>query len=78
MTPTLQQLSATLQARLISVTAKEASAIVNATEGQGIEAWRQLGKRFDPQTDARFALLLISLVSFKIVKGQDVQSELVR
>ena len=32
--PTLAQLSATLQARLISVTAKEAFAIVNATEGK--------------------------------------------
>ena len=78
LTPTEQQLSATLQARLISLTAKEAFAIVTAAEGQGIEAWRQLTKRYDPQTDARFALLLISLVSFKIGKTQDVQSELVR
>ena len=37
----------------------------------------QLSKRFDPQTDARFALLLIPAVSFKTGKGQDVQSELV-
>ena len=78
LTPTLQQLSATLQARLISLTVKEAFSLVNATEGQGIEAWRQLGKRVDPQTDAGFALLLISLVDFTIGKGQDVQSELVR
>ena len=55
---TQQQLSATLQSRLISVTGKEAFAIVRAAEGQGVEAWRQLGMRFDPQTDARFALLL--------------------
>ena len=48
LTPTQQQLLATLQARLISLTAKEAFAIVNATEGQGIEEWRQLSKRFDP------------------------------
>ena len=68
LTPTQQQLSATLQATLSSLTAKEAFSIVNATEGQGIEAWRQLSKRFDPQTDTRFALLLISLVSFKIGK----------
>ena len=47
MAPTQQQLSATLQARLISFTGKEASAIVNAAEGQGVEAWRQLSKRFD-------------------------------
>lgn len=50
---------------------------MNVTERQGIEARRQLGKRFDLQTTARFALLLISLVSFKTGKGQDVQSELV-
>ena len=31
-----------------------------------------------PQTDARFALLLISLASFKTGKGQGVQSELAR
>ena len=49
LTPTLQQLSATLQARLVGITAKEAFATVDATEGQGIEAWRQLGKRFDPR-----------------------------
>ena len=78
LTPTVQQLSATLQARLVSVTAKEALAIVDAEQGEGIEAWRQLVKRFDPQTDGTFAALLISLVSFKITKTQDVQSELVR
>ena len=61
-----QQLSATPQARLISLVGTEAFAIVNAAEGQCVEAWRQLSKRFDPQTDARFALLLILLVSFKI------------
>ena len=72
LTPTQQQLSATLQARLISLTAKEAFAIVIAARGQGIEAWRQLSNRFDPQNDTRFALLLISRVSFKIGTGQDV------
>ena len=45
-TLTLQQLSATLQARLISVNVEEAFSIVNATEGQGNEAWLQSGKRF--------------------------------
>ena len=78
LTLTQQQLSATLQSRLITVTGKEAFAIVSAAEGQGVEAWRQLSQRFDPQTDARFALLLIALVSFKIGKTQDVQSGLVR
>ena len=50
----------------------------NAAKGQGVEAWRQLCLRFDPQTDASFALLLIGLASFKIGKTQDVQSGLVR
>ena len=77
LTPTLQQLSAVLQSRLISVTAKEAFSIVTATQGQGVEAWRQLTKRYDPQTDARFALLLIGIVGFKIGKNQDVQTALV-
>ena len=78
LTSTQQQLSATLQSRLITVTGKDAFAIATAAEGQGVEVWRQLSQRFDPQTDARFALLLISLVSYKIGKTQDVQSGLVR
>ena len=49
LTPTQQQLSATLQARLVSVTAKEAFAIVDAAQDEGIEAWRQLVKRFAPR-----------------------------
>ena len=73
-----QQLSATLQSRLINLTGKEAFAIVRAAQGQGVEAWRQLSMRFDPQTDARFALLLIAVVSYKIGAKQDVQSGLVK
>ena len=65
LTSTQQQLSPTLQSRLISVTGKEAFAIATAAEGQGVGAWRQLGMRFDPQTDARFALLLIAPVSYR-------------
>ena len=76
--PTLQQLSATLQARLIALTSKEAFSIVTACEGQGIEAWRQLVKRYDPQTDARFANLVNDLIGFRITKGQDVQTEMVK
>ena len=49
LTPTLQQLSATLQARLVSVTAKEAFAIVDAAQDEGIEAWRQLVKGSIPR-----------------------------
>ena len=74
LTSTQQQLSATLQSRLITVTGKQAFAIVSAAEGQGVEAWRQMNQMFDPQADARFALLLIALVSFRIGKTQDVQS----
>ena len=73
-----QQLSATLGSRLIGLTGKEAFAIVRSTEGQGVEAWRQLGMRFDPQTDARFALLIIALVTYKIGAKQDVQSGLIK
>ena len=76
--PVQQQLSATLQSRLVNITGKEAFAIVRAAEGQGIEAWRQLGMRFDPQTDARFVMLLIAVISYKIGAKQDVQSGLVK
>ena len=51
LTSTQQQLSATLQARLITVTGTEALRIANAAEGQGVEAWRQLCQRFDTRTD---------------------------
>ena len=78
LTPTLRQLSATLQARLIAVTSKEAFSIITACDGQGIEAWRQLVKRYDPQTDARFANLVNDLIGFRITRGQDVQSEMVK
>ena len=78
LTPTMQQLSATLQARLITLTSKEAFSIVNACEGQGIGAWTQLVKRYDPQTDARFANLVYGLISFRVSKGQDVQTEMVK
>ena len=76
--PTEQQLSAVLQARLISLTAKEAFSIVVASQGSGCEAWRQLSRRYDPQTDARFASLIINLVGYKIGKSQCVQTALVQ
>ena len=78
LTPTEQQLSAVLQARLISLTAKEASSIVVASQGWGCEAWRQLTRRYDPQTDARFASLIINLVVFLIGKTQFFQTALVQ
>ena len=78
LTPVQQQLSGVLQSRLVNLTGKEAFAIVRAADGQGVEAWRQLLMRFDPQTDARFVTLLISVISFKIGTKQDVQSGLVK
>ena len=48
LTPTLQQLSATLQARLINVTAKEAFAIVNATEGARHRSLATIGQEVRP------------------------------
>ena len=77
--PTLRQLSATLHGRLISVTQKEAWTIATSCNGEGIEAWRQLAQRFDPQTDAIFANLVRGLIGFRIAdKGQDVQTEMVK
>ena len=78
LTLTESQLSATVQARPITLAGKEASSIVGATQGIGCEARRYLSKLYDPQTDARFASLVISLVGFKIAKNQDVQAALVQ
>lgn len=78
LTPTLQQLSATLPSRLVSLTSNESVSSVNACEGHGIEAWMQLVKRHDRQTDARFANLANDLISFRVMMGQHVQTGMVK
>ena len=75
--PTQAQLSAILHSSVIAMTSKQGYAIVEATQGNGLDAWRQLAQMYDPQTDARLAHLFIELVGYKIGKGQDVQSGLV-
>ena len=45
------QMTAILYSRLIQLTKGEAFAIVQATQGNGCEAWRLLQQRYDPQTD---------------------------
>ena len=75
---TQRQLSAALYARLVSFTSGEAAAIVKAGDMQGVESWRQLLQTFNPQTDARFVMLLIAVVSFKISAKECVQSGLIK
>ena len=75
--PTQTQLAAALYTRLISVTSGEAFRMVEMTKGNGVEAWRLLNLRYDPQTDARLTALILSIANFKI-KGKDVQAGLVQ
>ena len=75
--PTQTQLAGALSSRLIDVTTGEAFRIVEMTIGNGIEAWRLLNKRYDPQTDARLTALILAIVGYKI-KGKDIQSGLVQ
>ena len=77
LTPVMAQLSAVLHSRLVGLTTKEAFAIVDSTQGKGIEAWRQLSRRFDLQIDARLASLIMNIIGYKIGKTQDIQASLV-
>ena len=51
--------------------------IVESSQGNGVEAWRQLSQTYDPMTDARFAHLVISVVGSRLAKNADVQFSLV-
>ena len=77
LTPVVAQLSAVLHSRLVGFTSKEALPIFGSTQGNGIEAWRQLSRRFDPQTDARLASLIMNIIGFKMDKTHDIQASLV-
>ena len=74
LSPVQSQLSATLHTRLYQLTQLEAWKIVDGCDGNGIEAWRLLAHRYDPQTDARMTSLVLGIVGYKIPKGTDVQT----
>ena len=63
--PADSQLSATLYSLLIGPTTKESFRRVEMTGGHGREAWRQLDRRYGPQTDAKLLALTLSLANFK-------------
>ena len=71
--PTQQQLSAVLHSRLTGLmkAGTEAFKIVASTEGNGLEAWRKLNRRFEPQTDQHLAA---RVASYKIKPGADPES----
>ena len=76
--PEQEKQSAILQGRLISLTTKQAFAIVEPTQGNPCEAWRLLSQRYDPMTDARFASLAINIVGHKMAKNTDIQAALLQ
>ena len=72
------RLSALLQARLVSLTQRQAVAMVESTQGNGREAWRLLSQNYDPMTDARFVQLFMQVVGCHFAKNADVLTGLVQ
>ena len=62
------------QARLVALTQKQSFAIVESTQGNGIEAWMLLFQRFGAMADVRFAVLVSQIVGHKIANNSDVHS----
>ena len=66
-----------LYALLVSITEGEAATIVeNAGEDNGVEAWRRLTKRFDPNNACRRRAILDMILALVQVKMQDLQNAL--
>ena len=76
--PKITKLSATLQARLVGLTKRQAFAAVASTQCNAPEAWRLLSHRYDLMTDGRFATLAIQVVGRKTPTIADIQSGLVQ
>ena len=71
-------LSPALHTRLLSLTSGVSFQVVNATNGNGLEAWRLLAKKFNPTTPASCVALMTQIINFRITKSEDVLSAIVR
>ena len=74
----LWELSPLLASRLTGLTRGVSFSMVESTEGNGIEAWRLLSKKYNPTTHARCAQLVFDIMSFRISKSGDVLASLVK
>jgi len=71
------QVQRQLYALLVSITEGEAATIVeNAGEDNGLEAWRRLTKRFDPNNAGRKRAILDTILALPRVKMQELQNAL--
>jgi len=71
------QVQRQLYALLVSITEGEAATIVeNSGEDNGLEAWRRLTKRFDPNNAGRKRAILDTILALPRVKMNDLQNAL--
>jgi hypothetical protein len=69
------QVQRQLYALLVSITEGEAATIVeNAGDDNGLEAWRRLTKRFDPNNAGRKRAILDTILALPRVKMQELQN----
>lgn len=71
-------LSPALHTRLLSLTSGVSFQVVHATNGNGLEAWRQLATKFNPTTPASCVSLMTQIINFRITTSEDVLSAIVR
>ena len=71
-------LSPALHTRLLSLTSGVSFQVVNATNANGLEAWRLLAKKFNPTTPASCVSLMTQVINFRITKSEDVLAAIVR
>ena len=74
----LWELSPLLASRLTGLTRDVSFCMAESTEGNGIEAWRLLSKKYNPTTHARCVHLVSDIISFRISKSDDVLTSLVK
>ena len=67
-----------LHTRLMTMVKDISFNIVDSTEGNGIEAWRLLSRKWNPTTHARCAQLVAEIISFRISRNEEVLSSLVK
>ena len=64
--------------RLLSLVSSTSFQIVQSCDGNGLEAWRLLSRRFNPTTPASCVSLMTQIINFKVARTEEVLSAIVR
>ena len=67
-----------LYSRLMTLMRDMSFSIVETTDGNGVEAWRLLSRKFNPTTHARCVQMVTEIISHKIHKNEEVLTSLVK